>query len=113
MSKSTNIGTLNVRLRLREFVIPPITDALVLGKDAPIGTEAIRRALSLLQVAPFEHIPVNDDVIQDILVRKNVLRKISMERLIELVLTKVKPYMGTDEVTHLDLYPELTLEDQL
>ena len=105
--------TINVRLRIREFSIPPITDALVLGKRAPIGSEAIRRALNLLHVAPFEHISVDDDIIEDIIVRKGVLNKIPSQKLVALVLKRVKPFMTIEEVTHLDMEPELFLEDQL
>lgn len=105
--------TINVRIHIREFSIPPINDLLILGKHAPIGSEAIRRALSLLHVAPFEHIPVEDDVVEDIVVRKGVLNKIPREKLVSLVLNRVKPYMTADEVTHVELKPELILDEQL
>lgn len=104
---------LSVRIRLREFSIPPITDALVLGKRSPIGSEAIRRALSLLHVAPFEHLTVEDDTVEDVLVRASILKKIPRAGLIDLILRRVKPFMATDEVIHLDLAPELVLEDQI
>lgn len=106
-------SSIHVRIRMREFEIPPITDALVIGKNAPIGAEAIRRALSLLQVAPFETVPVNDDVISDILVRASVLHKIPREKLVTLVVLRVKPFMTQDEVTHVDIETELTVEERI
>jgi len=114
MSKqSTENATINVRLRIKEFVIPPINDALVLGKRAPIGSEAMRRALGLLHVAPFEHIALDDEVIEDIVVRSSVLNKIPSDKLVALVLKRVKPFMTAEEVTHVDLQPELTLDEQI
>lgn len=106
--------SLSVRVRIREFNIPPVTDALVLGKKAPIGSEGMRRALSLLHVSPFEHIQVEDDeVIEDILVRTSVLNKVPRHKLEKLILQRVKPFMTAEEVINLDVRPELLLEEQL
>lgn len=107
-------STLAVRVRIREFSIPPVTDALVIGKKAPIGSQAMSRALSLLHVAPFEHVPLeDDDVIEDVLVRASVLNKIPRAKLLELVRKRIKPFMSTDEVINLDVRPELIIEERL
>ena len=107
-------ATLSVRVRIREFNIPPITDALVLGKKAPIGSEAMGRALSLLHVAPFEHIRVEDDeIVEDILVRRGLLNKVPRDKLEKLICSRVKPFMTPDEVINLDVVHELIIEEQL
>lgn len=102
-----------LKARVKEFTIPPVNDSLVLGKDAPIGCIAIRRALELLMVTPFEHIELGgkDDVIGDILVRQTLLRRIPQERLVEFVLRRIKPLMGPEEILHLELTLEVLLED--
>jgi hypothetical protein len=102
-----------VRIRLTEFNIPPISDVLVLGKRAPIGSEAMRRALRLLHVAPFEHFEVDDDVVEDIIVRTGLLSKLAKEHVIDLIMRRVKPFMTPEEVIHLDLTVEVVLEEQL
>jgi len=113
MTETEKPATLHVRIRMKEFVIPPISDALVLGKKAPIGSEAMRRALRLLHVAPFEHIQIEDDVIEDIFVRCTVLKKIRKEKLVELMKNRIKPFMSSEEVMHLMLEPELTIEEDI
>jgi hypothetical protein len=106
--------TLNITMKMREFVIPPITDALVLGRKAPIGIEAMQRALTLLHIAPFVPIQIKEDeVIEAILVREAMLKKIPEEKLIEVVQGRVKSFMSPEEVIHLDLHPELTVRDQV
>jgi hypothetical protein len=106
--------TLTVRIQLNEFMIPPVTDALVIGKKAPIGSEALRKALSLLHVSPFEQIDFPDDeTVEDLLVRRSVLKKVPRDKLISLILRRVKPYMTNEEVLHLNIKVEVTLEDQL
>lgn len=99
--------------RITEYEIPPIKDALVLGREAPIGCQAMRRALSLLIKTPFAHLEIGDDVISDILVRETLLRRLPQEQLIAFVLQHIKPLMGEDEVLHLELDIEVIVSHHL
>jgi hypothetical protein len=99
-----------VSAQVEEYVIPPIKDLLILGRQAPIGCIAMRRALDLLVKTPFEHIEVDDDVIGDILVRQPLLRRLPAERLERYVLTQVRPLMGPDEILHVDLEIRVLLD---
>src|SRR5689334_14267792 len=99
-----------LRARVTEFSYPPVHDGVVLGRNAPLGLEAFRKAISLLVSAPFEHLDVEDEIIGDILVRAAVLRRVSREKFIEFVLRQVKPLMSAEEILHLDLEPEIELE---
>jgi hypothetical protein len=104
-------SSLHVKIKLREFIIPPINDALIIGKNAPIGSEAMRRALSLLHGAPFDMIKVEDDIVSEILVRNTILKKIQQDNFVKLIIKKVKPFMSIDEVIHLDILVEMFFED--
>jgi hypothetical protein len=77
-----------LRAHIKEFVLPPITDGLVLGRASPIGHVAVGRALSLLSTTAFEHIEIDDDVISDILIRKAILRKIPAAELKTFILMR-------------------------
>lgn len=113
MSDDRDVSQRSLRARVREFNIPPITDGLIVGKDAPIGSGALRRAVQLLVSSPFEHVEIGDEVISDLLVRAALLRRIPRETLISFVLKKVKPFMGPEEILHLSLDAELTVEERL
>lgn len=102
---------IHIAARVGEYAIPPLKDMLVLGKEAPIGCIAMRRAIELLIKAPFEHIEVEDDVISDILVRQQLLRRVSKDGLVEFVMSNVKPLMGSDEVLHAELDVNVFLSD--
>lgn len=82
---------------------------LVLGKESPIGCIAMRRAIELLVKAPFEHIELDDDVISDILVRQEVMRRIPQKELVYFVVANIKPLMGPDEVMHAEINVNVTL----
>ena len=111
--QSTDSSLIFAKLRAQEFMVPPIRDCLVIGKKAPVGFTALKKALALLHGAPFERLQPEDDAISDILVRAGVLRKIPAERPIALVLKRVKPLMSDDEVIHLDIEVEVVMEEQV
>ncbi len=98
-----------LRAQVKEYKMPPFRDALVLGREASIGCQAMRRALALLMKIPFAHIELDDAVIADILIRENLLRRVSKEQLIAFVLTHIKPLMGADEALQIDLDVEVTV----
>lgn len=102
-----------IQTRIKEFVLPPFRDGLVLGKKSPIGSKAMRQALELLVATPFEHIEINDDVIQDILIRKSLLKRISQDKVVEFVLHSIKPFMREDEILYLELDVEVQFEAEL
>lgn len=99
-----------LRMRISEFVLPPIDDGLVLGRLSPIGHVAIGKALSLLTTVDYQHVAIEDEVIGDLLVRSAILRKIPAERLVDFVLAEVKPLMGAEEILHLHIDVEVRLE---
>lgn len=114
MKKSAdNYGSVTVKVHAKEFVIPPVRDALVVGKTSPIGCVALKKALTLLHGEPFEDIHPDDEVVGDILIRANILRKVSRDKLERLVLERIKPLMVPGEVIHLDIEVEVFLEHQV
>jgi hypothetical protein len=112
VTKSSDQRQHTLRARIKEFNIPPIHDGLVLGRQSPIGCAAIRKAINLLVSSPFEHIEVDDPVVSDILVRANILRRLPKEKLVAFVLQQVKPLMEPDEVLHMDVDIEVSMEPQ-
>lgn len=93
-----------------EYKIPPINDALVLGKDSAIGATAMRRAIDLLTTQPYEHITMDDEIIGDLLVRQSILRRLSKDKIIAFVLKYIKQLMDSTEILHLSLDAETRIE---
>jgi hypothetical protein len=99
----------NLVARIVEYRMPPFRDALIMGREALIGCHAMRRALTLLSKTPFLHTELDDDIISDILVRENILRRISREQLIAFVMSHIKPQLGIDEILQVEIEPEVTI----
>lgn len=102
-----------IRVRLRALEMPPIKDGLVIGRDAAIGGEAMTRTLRLVSNEKFDRITLKDSIIEELIVRQAVLRKLGRERLIAFVMKRVKPIMAESELLLLDIEVELVLEDTI
>ena len=102
-----------IRVRMRALEIPPIKDGLVIGRDAAIGGEAMARTLRLMTNEKFERLSLRDDIVQEVIIRSSVLRKLGRERLLAFVLQRVKPVMAETDLLMLDIEVELVIEHTL
>ncbi len=100
-----------LRLRWTEFPLPPVRDGVVLGKQAPVGPVAMRKALEFLSPQTYSQIDLEDDVIAAILIRESIIRRISRDVLVRLILDRLKPFMAGDEVLRLDVEHEVYMEE--
>ncbi len=99
--------------KIKEFSIPPITDGLVIGKDAAIGVSALQKALRLLIPEEFDHIEIQDEIINSMLIRCSITRRLSEKRVVAFLLDQIKPLMTADEILHIQLDTEITITQEL
>lgn len=71
-----------ITMRMSEFEMPPMQDALIVGRRAAIGPEAARRMVDILSPDQYEIIKVDHTAIEAIVVRKALLNILPRERLI-------------------------------
>jgi hypothetical protein len=112
-SPSPSGPTYTLRARVTEFRIPPVHDVLIVGREAPVGCEAMRRALALISHEPYEVLEPEDEVIGGILVRAILLRRLPPEKLRTFLLQHAKPVMQPRDVLHMNLEVEVHIEDTL
>jgi hypothetical protein len=114
MEKEPVGGTKHLlRIRVQEYAIPALRDVLVLGKASPIGCVAFRRALEFLSRANYVDIEIQDDVISHLIVRSTILRLVPQVSLIDLVLRRIKPLIGPEDIMHLNIETEVLLEEEI
>lgn len=75
-----------ITMRMSEFEMPPMQDALIVGKRAPIGPEAARRMVDILSPEQYEIVKVDHPAIEAIVVRKALFNMLPQNKLIELLL---------------------------
>jgi len=73
-------------IRLSEFEIPPMQDALLVGKKAPIGPEAVRRMVDAVSPEQYEVIRLEDRVFEAAVVKKSLLNLLPLEKFLPVLL---------------------------
>ena len=102
-----------LQARIKEFAIPPITDGLVIGREASIGTVALQKALNLLIPDHFEHIAIDDEIVADVLIKSILLRRLTKDRLVKFLIEQIKPFMSPQDILHVQLDLEISLTGEL
>lgn len=73
-------------IRLSEFEIPPMQDALLVGKKAPIGPEAVRRMVDALSPEQYEIIRIEHQVFEAAVLKRSLLKLLPEEKLLPILL---------------------------
>lgn len=102
-----------LQARIKEFAIPPITDGLVIGREASIGTVALQKALNLLIPDHFEHLIIDDEIIADILIKSILLRRMTKDRLVKFIMEQIKPFMSAQDILQVQLDLEILLTGEV
>lgn len=103
-----------VRVRLKALEMPPIKDGIVIGRNAPIGAEAMMRTLKLMSNERFVHIVIKqDEIVSDAIVRESVIRKLKEDKLRAFILSRIRPLMADNELLMLDMEIEVVVEDTI
>lgn len=109
--RPADIAKKQIQLRVRDFKLPIVRDAVVLGKEAPIGPEAMNRALGLMNGHAFQRIDIPDhESVSAIIVRKDLLKRLSENELKDIINTTLKNLMSRHEVLVVDIDAELHIE---
>lgn len=94
---------LELRLSGQAFEIPPLWDALLIGRQAPIGPEAARRMAESLAPGQYDLVRVNRGPVEAMLVRKTLLKAVAPETLAEILLEELAPLLSEEQVTRVQV----------
>ncbi|WHH59388.1 hypothetical protein [Petroclostridium sp. X23] len=99
-----------VSIKFCEFEMPPMQDILILGKYAPIGTEAARRMADVLSPDQYEVIKVEHTKIEAIVVRRKILSIISRNQLTKVVIEEVEDFISDSTVFKANINIEINVK---
>lgn len=102
----------NLELRFTKYHLPPLDDALIIGKRAAIGANSISRAFEELTPGTFRLIPVEHHMAEAILVRASDLRKLPESELVRRLLQQADQIMDAADTLHVKLHFELIVGEQ-
>jgi hypothetical protein len=112
MPASSDSPKFFLHARIKEFAIPPITDGLVIGREASIGPVALQKALNLLVPDHFEHLTIDDEIVADVLIKSILLRRLTKDRLVKFLIEQIKPFMSSKDIIQVQLDLEISLSGE-
>jgi len=95
--------TITLHATFTQFSLPPVRDALIVGKRALIGPKALFRSLEVLLKGQFELIPVEHPTVEAIIVRKSDLRKLTKDRLVPILLEEAGKIMDETDCLRVEI----------
>ncbi|MCJ7616017.1 MAG: hypothetical protein MUO43_05720 [Desulfobacterales bacterium] len=88
----------SVSLNFEGIKLPPFEDILLLGRRCPHGKIGITKCLDLLSPEGFELVDLDDDLVQSMLVSKQILKRMPIDKIIDILKEKVFPFITNGEI---------------
>ena len=111
--QSSPTTKVDLKIRLRHFYLPPVESALAIGKKAPIGPNAMSKALEEILPGTFKKIPVEHPTIEALILRESHLRLVPEKRLVALLVKHAESLMSDSEMLHIDINVQVRIEESL
>lgn len=105
--------TADLTMTFSRFALPPIHDALVIGKRARIGANSIARSLQEMTPGMFKLCRVEHPIVEAVLVRESDLRKIPEKKLIPRILAHAERIMDETDSLHVEIRIEVTCKEKI
>lgn len=96
-----------IQMNLTEFEMPPMQDVVIVGRNAPIGPEALKRMVDVLSPDQYKIIKVDHPVIEAIVVRNALMNMIPEDKLCEFILEEGGKIV--DETTIIKAHVNITV----
>jgi len=94
----------SIDLQIKKIDLPYTHDILVLGKHTTITKNVVLHTLQFLAPDKYEMLNLDQEpIVEAIFIRKDILRKITLNILLRLLADKVFPYIAEEEIIKVDL----------
>jgi hypothetical protein len=100
-------------LKISEFEVPPMQDLLILGKNAPIGPEAVRRMAQALSPDQFLIIKIDHPKIEAVLIRKSLVQMLDQDVLMGIILEEAERMISDNMVLRSELKIEVSVQREI
>jgi len=99
-----------IKIKFSKFELPPVQDALLVGREAPIGIEAVRRMLDAVAPEQYEVIRIDNHKVEGIVIKKNLLQFLPKERLVEMLIEEGEKIISPASVIKMQIDIGIVIE---
>ncbi len=96
----------HIELNFQSIKLPFVRDILILCKKYPQGKEGVMQAFKFIAPDEFDMIELSDDIdetVEAIMINKKLLKKMSLNGILEVLKNQVFPYLSQGEVVKVDM----------
>lgn len=93
----------SIDLSFEEISLPPFKDILVVAKDCIQGKIGLSKSFELLLPNSFEIYEIADEGVEAIFINKRLLKKITAEKIVQVLRSKVFPFISEGEILKVDV----------
>lgn len=110
---SSSKKIVSLEMKLSQFALPPVRDAMVIGHKARIGPHAIEKAFQDLTPGMFKLLQVDHPVVEAILIRKSILRKVDEQSILRYIIEHVEQIMDETDSLKIEINVEVVVKGEL
>lgn len=101
----------SISLAFENVSLPPFQDILILSHKCPHGMNGLSKCMQILSPDRFEVFNIDVGNVEAIIVSNQVLSRMPIEKIIELLSEKVFPFITEGEVVRVDFHIKVSLEE--
>lgn len=111
MAKTTQPSyNFNLSMKFVKIQFPDTGDILIVTERYPAGAQGISRSLSLAAPNDYKLIEVQHEIVEALIVKKWVLKRLPAEKVVEMMEKQVFPFVGLGECVRVDVRVEIAVE---
>jgi len=103
--QTTSVTKFSVNLSFEEIRLPPFEEILLLGRKCPQGKIGVAKSFEFLIPNEFEVFELKKEEnknVEAVFINKKLLKKIDKDKILDILKTKVFPYVSECEMIKVD-----------
>jgi hypothetical protein len=113
VDKSLYTRKAKLSLKISEFEVPPMQDLLIIGRNAPIGPEAVRRMAQALSPDQFLIIRIDHPKVEAILIRQSLVQMLDQDVLMSIIVEEAERMISDNMVLRSELKIEVFVQREV
>ncbi|RKY48305.1 MAG: hypothetical protein DRP88_02515 [Candidatus Neomarinimicrobiota bacterium] len=103
----------SIDFTISRFNLPPVGDALIVGKRTPIGPKALMNAINEMTPNLYKLINVDHPYIEAVIIKKSSLRKVDEGKLVPRIIKNVEKFMDETDSLHVAIDIKIYVKEEI
>ncbi|NGQ95125.1 hypothetical protein G3578_08090 [Brevibacillus sp. SYP-B805] len=103
----------SITIKFTEFEVPPMKDLLLIGRQAPVGPEAVRRMAEALSPEQFSIIKIDHPKVEAVLIRNTLIEMIDKEIILQIIMEEADKLLNERMVLRAELKVAVSVQREV